>query len=148
MLIAGAAAGAGATRLFDKRQPQAVMLLQPAAINTLRDGTPVAIKGKVASTFGDAFLVEDGTGRTLVDTGPRGEGRTVVAPDETVTVQGRFDRGRLHAQVLVHADGRAEGFGPEKAPKPRRGPDGGPGEPGPNRAVPPMPDASSPRNAP
>ena len=122
ILVAGAAAGAGAMRFADRHQPQAIMLLQPVAINTLRDNTLVAVKGKVANTFGNAFVVDDGTGRTLVDTGPRGEGLTPVTPDETVTVQGRFDRGRLHAQVLTHADGRSEGFWPDKPPKGKRGP--------------------------
>jgi uncharacterized protein YdeI (BOF family) len=130
VLIAGAAAGAGAMRFVDRHQSQAVMVLQPSAINTLRDNTIAAIKGKVANTFGNAFIVDDGTGRTLVDTGPRGEGRIIVTPDETVTVQGRFDGGRLHAQVLMHADGRTEGFGPDKPPTSKRGPgDAGPGRP-------------------
>ena len=109
LLVVGAVAGAGAVRFADRLHPQAVMLLQPAAINTLQDNTLVAIKGKVAGVFGNAFVVDDGTGRALVDTGPRGEGRTIATPDETVTVQGRFNHGRLQAQVLTRADGKSEG---------------------------------------
>ena len=132
VLIAGAAVGAGAMRFVDRHQPQAVMLLQPAAVSTLRDNTPVAIKGKVANLF------DDGTGRTLVDMGPRGEGRTLVTPDEIVTIQGRFEGGRLHAQVLMHADGRTEGFGPDRPAKGRRGP----GHTGPDRLMPAPGDVS------
>ena len=137
-MIVGAVAGAGAMRAADRFRPQAVVLLQPAAINTLQDNTSVAIKGKVANTFGSAFIVNDGTGPALVDTGPRGEGRTNVTPDEVVTVQGRFDRGRLQAQVVIHADGRGDGFGPPKPPRDmRRPPEGGPdGLPQPDRLRP------------
>ena len=139
-LVVGAVAGAGAMRIADRMQPQAVMLLQPTAINLLRNDTPVAIKGKVSSVFGNAFVVEDGTGRALVDTGPRGEGRTNVAPDENVTVQGRFDRGRLQAQMLIRADGTGVGFGPPKPPHDPRAPGGAPpfapGAPTPDRSPP------------
>lgn len=135
VLAVGAAAGAGATRLAERLQAQPVMLLQPAPIASLRDGAPAAVKGRVAERFGATFVVDDGAGRALVDTGPRGEGRDVVAPDETVTVQGRFERGRLRAQVLVHADGRTEGFEPAKPPKPDRGP---------GRDAPPPPPAARP----
>ena len=59
----------------------------------------VTVKGKVAEIFGNKFIVQDDTGRALVDLGPRGEDATAVAKGENVTVQGRFDRGVIHAQV-------------------------------------------------
>jgi hypothetical protein len=43
----------------------------------------------------------------------------VVAKGEAVAIQGRFDRGVLHAQIVAHADGRNESFGPP--PRPPRG---------------------------
>ena len=138
VLAVGAAAGAGGMQLSQRFRTQPVLLLQPASINTLQDGADGAVKGQVADVFGNAFVVQDGTGRILVETGPRGEGRTLVAPQETVTVQGRFERGKLHAQTLVHADGRAEGFGP-KPPRPP-GPDRGRPDDGP----PPPPGAGAP----
>jgi uncharacterized protein YdeI (BOF family) len=119
ILVAGAALGAGGTRLAQNWQPPRVMLLQPAPIGDMREATPVAVKGEVADVFGNKFIVQDGSGRALVDTGPRGEDRTIVAKGETVTVQGRFDRGVVHAQILAHADGRNEAFGP---PGPKGGP--------------------------
>lgn len=131
VLIAGAALGAGGTRLAQNWQPRSVMLLQPAPIDKMAERSPVAIKGDVAEVFGNKFVVQDGSGRALVDTGPRGEGRTLVARGETVTVQGRFDRGVVHAEVLAHADGRNEAFGPPDhgpmGPKGPKGPKDGPG---------------------
>ncbi len=131
VLIAGAALGAGGTKLAQNWQPRSVMLLQPAPIDKMAQSSPVAIKGDVAEVFGNKFVVQDGSGRALVDTGPRGENRTVVAKGETVTVQGRFDRGVVHADVLSHADGRNEAFGPPdlgpRGPGGPKGPKDGPG---------------------
>lgn len=131
VLIAGAALGAGGTRLAQNWQPRSVMLLQPAPIDKMAERSPVAIRGDVAEVFGNKFVVQDGSGRALVDTGPRGEDRVVVAKGETVTVQGRFDRGVVRADVLAHADGRNEAFGPPDygpgAPRGPKGPKEGPG---------------------
>ncbi len=134
VLIAGAALGAGGTRLAQNWQPQSVMLLQPAPIDKMAEQTPVAIKGDVAEIYGNKFVVQDASGRALVDTGPRGEDRAIVAKGETITVQGRFDRGVVRADVLAHADGRNEAFGPpdrgpkgQKGPKGPKGPKDGPG---------------------
>jgi hypothetical protein len=152
VLIAGAALGAGGTRLAQNWQPRSVMLLQPAPIDKMAERSPVAIRGDVAEVFGNQFVVQDGSGRALVDTGPRGEGRMVVAKGETVTVQGRFDRGVLHADVLAHADGRNEAFGPPdhgpKGPNGPRGPEDGPGARA-DRGPPPLADRDVPdREAP
>lgn len=131
VLIAGAALGAGGARLAQNWQPRSVMLLHPEAIDKMVERSPVAIKGEVDEVFGNKFVVQDGSGRALVDTGPRGEGRIIVAKGETVTVQGRFDSGVVHADVLAHADGRNEAFGPPdhgpKEPKGPKGPKDGPG---------------------
>src|ERR1700748_3118037 len=97
VLIAGAALGAGGTRLAQNWQPRSVMLLQPGPIDKIAERSPVAIKGDVAEVFGNKFVVQDGSGRALVDTGPCGEDRAIVAKGETVTVQGRFDSGMVRA---------------------------------------------------
>jgi uncharacterized protein YdeI (BOF family) len=120
ILIAGAALGAGGTRLAQNREPQRVMLLQVTPISDMRGDTPVAVKGEVADIFGNKFIIQDGSGRALVDTGPRGEDRNTVTKGETVSVQGRFDRGIIRAQLVAHGDGRNEAFG--------HGPKGGPKE--------------------
>src|ERR1700761_5689860 len=141
VLIAGAALGAGGTRLAQNWQPRSVMLLQPAPIDKMTERSPVAIKGDVAEIFGNKFVVQDGSGRALVDTGPRGDDRMVVTKGETVTVQGRFERGVVRADVLAHADGRNEAFGPpDHGPKGPKGPKDGPGARA-DRGPPPPPPA-------
>jgi hypothetical protein len=122
VLVAGAAAGAGGTRLAQHWQPQKVMLLPPGPIGKMQNESPVAVKGSVAEIFGNKFIMQDDSGRALVDLGPRGDNAKAVAQGESITVQGRFDRGVVHAQVVVHADGRSEAFGPPKPPRPDRGP--------------------------
>jgi uncharacterized protein YdeI (BOF family) len=122
VLAVGVAAGAGGTRLVQRWQPQSVMLLQPTSIDKLQDDAPAAVKGDVAEIFGNKFILQDGSGRALVDLGPRGERGNAVAKGETITVQGRFDRGVIRAQIVSHADGRSEAFGPPGPPRPDRVP--------------------------
>jgi hypothetical protein len=134
ILVAGAALGAGGTRLVHNWGPQRVMLLQPGLISDLREDTPIAIRGEVIEIFGNKFIVQDGSGRALVDTGPRGEDRRIVTRGETVSIQGRFDDGAIRAQLVAHADGRNEAFGPagpkgehfKDGPKGPKGPKDGP----------------------
>jgi uncharacterized protein YdeI (BOF family) len=108
-------------------QPQAVMLLTPVAIGKLQAADVVAVKGSVAEIYGNKFIVQDDSGRMLVDLGPRGDDANVVTKGEQVSVQGRFDRGFIAAQVLSHADGRNQAFGPPPPPRPDRDADRGPG---------------------
>jgi uncharacterized protein YdeI (BOF family) len=140
--LGGAALAAGPT---DPVQPQAVMLLTPGPIGKLQPDSPVAVKGSVAEIFGNKFILQDDSGRALVDLGPRGDGGNAVTKGEAVTVQGMFDGGFVKAQVLVHADGRAEAYGPPRPPRPERGPGRPPGphaERGPDRGPPPPPPAA------
>jgi uncharacterized protein YdeI (BOF family) len=137
--LGGAALAAGPT---DPAQPQAVMLLTPGPIGKMQSDSPVAVKGTVAEIFGNKFVLQDESGRALVDLGPRGDDGNSVTKGEAVTVQGMFDGGFIKGQVLVHADGRAEAFGP---PRPERGPGRPPGpraERGPDRGPPPPPPAA------
>jgi hypothetical protein len=114
VLAVGAAGGAGAYRYVQKAHPQSVLLLQPVVIGQMTDSGPVAVKGQVAEVFGNKFIIQDDSGRTLVDTGPRGEGGKLVAKGETITVQGRSENGFIHANVMTRADGSSEAFGPPK----------------------------------
>jgi len=114
VLVAGAAGGAGAYRYVQKSHQQSVLLLQPAPIGQMTDSSAVAVKGQVAEVFGNKFIIQDESGRTLVDTGPRGEGGKLVAKGEAITVQGRFEHGFIHASVMTRADGTSEAFGPPK----------------------------------
>ena len=121
VLAVGAASGVGANRYIQKSRPQAVLLLQPAPIAKMTDAGPVAVKGQVAEVFGNKFIMQDDSGRMLVDTGPRGEGGKLVAKGETITIQGSFDKGFIHAHVMTRADGTSEAFGPPKHPRHERG---------------------------
>ncbi|TPN86624.1 hypothetical protein FJ987_04710 [Mesorhizobium sp. CU2] len=133
LIAFGLVAGAGATLLAVPRAD--VVLLQPTSIGSLAPYSTVAVKGKVAEVFGNKFVIEDGTGRALVETGPRGDNAKLVAAGETLTVQGHFDDGFIHGDLLVHADGHAESLKPPR-PGPRglvdrlREPELGPAAPG------------------
>jgi hypothetical protein len=81
--------------------------------------SPVAVKGQVAEIFGNKFVVQDESGRALVETGREGEGASLVAKSETVTVQGRFERGFIHAVAITHGDGRNDLVGPPNPPHER-----------------------------
>ncbi|WP_375456661.1 DNA-binding protein [uncultured Methylobacterium sp.] len=91
-------------------------LVAPTAIAAIADSGSVAAKGEVAEIFGNKFVVQDGTGRALVETGRDGEGGRLVSKSETVTVQGRFENGFLHARLLTHADGNKVVLGPAGGP--------------------------------
>jgi hypothetical protein len=112
--------GAGLTTLAGLRRQVAFAPLTPAPIAAMHDWSAVAVKGQVAEIFGNKFVVQDESGRALVDTGPEGEGGNLVAPSETITVQGRFERGFIHAVAISHADGRNDIVGPP-GPPPHRG---------------------------
>jgi hypothetical protein len=138
VLAIGVAAGAGGTRLAQRWQPRSVMLLQTAPIGNMQEGYSVAVKGSVAETFGHFFILQDSSGRALVDLGPRGDGLDAATKGENITVQGQFDRGLIHAQVVAYADGRTEEFGPpphDRRPPPPPGyrADRGPAPPPPPR---------------
>jgi hypothetical protein len=117
LLVIGAIVGAGALRVAGGI-PRAGFVLQPSPIASMSEWTPAAIKGQVAEVFGNKFIIADASGRALVDTGREGEDGRLVKPNETVTVQGRFERGFLHASVIQHEDGRADLVGPPKGPPP------------------------------
>ncbi|GJE19055.1 DNA-binding protein [Methylobacterium marchantiae] len=97
------------------------MTLTPVAPTSIAQLTPsaaIAAKGEVAEIFGNKFIVQDGSGRALVETGKRGEDGGLVSKGEAVTVQGRFENGFLHAILLTRADGKTVVLGPARGPKP------------------------------
>jgi hypothetical protein len=128
-IVGALAVGAGATAIAQRGRAVTIVALAPAPVAAMKDWSPVAVKGQVAEIFGNKFVVQDESGRALVETGPQGEGGGVVASSEIVTVQGRFEHGLIHAVVIQHADGRNDVVAPP-APPPRPprplGPDAGP----------------------
>jgi hypothetical protein len=110
LLVAGLVVGAGATILATPSR--SVTLLSATEISSLKPWTIVAVKGQVSEIYGNKFILQDSTGRTLVDTGRRGQGVELVTASEPVTVQGRFENNFLHADVIIHANGEAENLAP------------------------------------
>lgn len=117
-LVIGAAGGAGAMKMM--RPTPEMAPLTPVAISAMPATSLVTIKGKVAEIYGNKFVLQDESGKALVETGRAGEGGALVTRDEAVTVQGRFDDGFVHASYLVRQDGRTEALGPPKGPPHRR----------------------------
>ncbi|EJB07844.1 hypothetical protein Rleg9DRAFT_6865 [Rhizobium leguminosarum bv. trifolii WSM597] len=117
-LVIGAAGGAGAVKMM--RPTPEMAPLTPVAISAMPTSSLVTIKGKVAEIYGNKFVLQDDSGKALVETGRAGEGGTLVSRGEAVTVQGRFDDGFVHASYLVRQDGRTEALRPPKGPPHRR----------------------------
>ena len=143
--------GAGALAVEANRPSVTMAPATPVAIRTLTndDDSIVTIRGRVAEIYGDKFVIADASGRALIETGREGEDGTLVGVGQPVTVQGRFDRGTLHAAFLVGADGKVKALGPLGGPPHDRAGPGGPGGPdrgpgaGPDRAPPPPPPAGA-----
>jgi len=131
LLVVGGAAGAvtvAATRPSVTMAPAT-----PTAIRSLQSDGIVTIRGTVAETYGNKFVMADRTGRALVDLGREGDGSTLVAAGQPVTIQGRFEDGFVHASFLVAPGGKVTSLGPVGgSPRGPHGP-GGPGRDGPGR---------------
>lgn len=85
-LVIGAAGGAGAVKMM--RPMPEMAPLAPVAISAMPGSSLVTIKGKVAEIYGNKFVLQDDSGKALVETGRAGEGGALVTRDEAVTVQG------------------------------------------------------------
>jgi len=106
ILALGAGIGSVATKHWHGGETAAYAPLPPVAITAMTDWSNVEIKGQVAEIFGNKFVLQDTSGRTLVETGRQGEDAALVQKDEAVTVQGRFEHGFVHAEFIVHGDGK------------------------------------------
>lgn len=130
LLSIGVAGGAGAVSLTRPSIEMAPTV--PTAVSHLATARGiVTVRGRVAEVYGDRFTVQDGSGKALVDAGPRS--RLAVQAGSPILVQGRFDNGQLHARYLVDASGTVQEAGPP--PPPGAGapppPHGGPSAPPP-----------------
>ncbi len=115
LLVIGGAAGAvtvAATRPSVSMAPA-----NPVAIRSLADTGIVTIRGRVAEIYGNKFVMQDPSGRALVDLGREGENGTLVSGGQTVTVQGRFEQGFVDAAFLVGANGKVAALGPVGGPR-------------------------------
>ncbi len=123
LLMLGAVGGATAWSMTRADAATFDADLQPTAIAQLADGmSPVGVQGQVAEIFGNKFIVTDGAARALVETGRKGEDGDLVKTGESVTVQGRFEHGFLHAVAIRHADDSVVLLAPPPPPRPDHGP--------------------------
>ena len=116
LLAVGAAGGAAAWSATRAHDVSFDTSLASTAIAKLADASAVGVDGQVAEIYGNKFVVTDGSARALVETGRAGEGEALVKVGETVTVQGRFDDGFLHASAIRHADQRIDELAPPPPP--------------------------------
>jgi hypothetical protein len=127
LLGVGGAIGATAARMAGPSIE--VAPLSPVAIASLKTGEGlVTIRGKVGEVYGPSFILADGSGRTLVNAGPRANG--LVSSGATVTIQGWKRDGTVRASFLVGSDGTVTPLG--RMGHGGHGRHGGPGGPGPD----------------
>lgn len=120
LLAIGGAAGAV---IVHAERPSVMMApMAPVAIRALGSSSIVTIRGSVAEIYGSKFIVADASGRALVDAGREGEDGGLVSVGEPVTVQGRFDRGVVHAAFLVAPGGKVTALGTLAGPPHDHGP--------------------------
>lgn len=98
----------------------------------------VTIKGKVADVFGDKFVLDDGSGRILIQTGPGGQSLSVTS-GETVTVTGLPRDKTFDARKIQRENGDVVFAAPPPPP-----PGAGLGQVGMAPPPPPPPDARAP----
>lgn len=113
LLAVGVAGGAGAVSLTRATIEMAPMVARSIASLPTSSGI-VTIKGRVVEIFGDRIVIQDGTGRTMIDIGR--QSGTSLGLGQAVTVQGRYDDGQLRASYLVAPDGRILATGPAGGP--------------------------------
>ena len=138
LLAIGAAGGAGSMSLARPTVEMAPTVATAIAKLPESDGV-VTVKGHVAEVYGSRFVVQDASGRAMVDAG-RGETMTAGMP---VTVQGRYADGQLRASYLVDSAGQVEAVGP-RGPHDARGPENR----GPRGDGPPPPPPGGPEHGP
>ncbi|MBW6524890.1 hypothetical protein KZ810_15435 [Sphingomonas sp. RHCKR47] len=135
LLGIGVAGGAGAVSLTRPTVEMAPTV--PTAIARLPQSSGVVtVKGRVAEVYGNRFVVQDNSGRTLVDAGREGQGAVTVG--SPLLVQGRYDQGQLRARYLVNSAGNVQEVGAPPPPPPPHGP-GAPPPPPPGAGAPPPP---------
>ena len=137
LVVVGGAAGTVAGHVM---QPSIEMApLKPVAIKSLASSSGIiTLRGRVAEVYGDKFVIDDGSGRALIEAGPEGEGGSLVGVGAPVTVQGRYERGFVHASFLVDQAGKVTALGPVGGPPPHDRP-GPPPPPHRGDAPPPPP---------
>lgn len=132
VVLAASAGGAGAMAMTRPSVEMAPLVATPIAKLSASSGI-VTVKGRVAEVFGDRLVVQDASGRTMIDAGPEARNLATGTP---VQVQGRYDQGQLRAHFLVGLNAAVEQVGPAHPP---HGPGAPPPPPPPGAGAPPPP---------
>jgi uncharacterized protein YdeI (BOF family) len=92
-------------------------------IGDLRRTTGLTISGRVVSVVGNDFTLDDGTGRIIVDSGPRWYREIALNPGEQVTVTGQLSEKseEFDAFSIQRADGSLIEIRPAQGPPPWAG---------------------------
>jgi uncharacterized protein YdeI (BOF family) len=122
------AAGLGGAALGQTQPPAPAPAQTQTPIGSLATTQGVTIRGAVTDVFGNKFVVEDQSGRVLVETGPAWHSRVQMEVGETVTVTGEPDEGGFDAFTIQRANGETVTIRePGRRPPWAGGPDRGPG---------------------
>lgn len=84
-------------------------------------GPRVEVRGTIAEVFGNRFILEDDSGRILVETGPEWYRDHDFAVGERITVEGEVEEGSLDAFLLRREDGSEIRVRPADGPPPWAG---------------------------
>lgn len=80
--------------------------LAQSPIGSLDRSGGVTIEGRVTDVFGNKFVLEDSSGRTLVETGPAWHSRIEVRTGERLKVVGRPENGGFDAFRITRESGQ------------------------------------------
>ncbi len=75
------------------------------SIRDLQRNPGTAISGVIRSVVGNEFILDDGTGQIIVDTGPRWYHQLNFTPGERVTVVGEYDDEDFDAFTVTRSNG-------------------------------------------
>lgn len=109
LLAIGAVGGASAASLIRPGIEMAPAVPTPVSKLSAATGI-VSVKGRVAEVYGDRFIIEDSSGRMMIDAGR--DDRLTIAKGDAIGVQGRYDDGQLRASFITDASGQVEQVGP------------------------------------
>jgi hypothetical protein len=71
-------------------------------------GEPITtVRGRLVEVYGNRFVLDDGSGRVLVEAGHGHERNAPLPLGQVVTAQGRYENGLIRAMFLVGPDGQA-----------------------------------------
>ena len=77
----------------------------------------VVVRARIADVFGDRVLIEDATGRILVEIGPSTVRPAVLEAGQSVEVEGRLRGRTIEARRVAPMDATAEGAAPSIIPE-------------------------------